>query len=276
MVKLTRRLVFNLLMWVLGLVFFYPFLWSIAGSFKTDTALFGQGASLWPGSTATFANFRKLFANFPVVDWLLNSLWIAVALTALVVFFAALGGYGFAKFHFRAKRALFNLILVSLAIPFGAILVPLYIEITHLHLDNNDLALILPFMAPGIGVFLMRQFIAGLSDEVIEAGRIDGASEFRIFRSLILPQLKPAAAALATLSFVGSWNNFLWPLVVLNGTNRFTLPIGIYTVLGASGGGSPVSYGEMLAIGSIASVPVVIAFFVLQRAFVSGFRLPQQ
>jgi multiple sugar transport system permease protein len=186
------------------------------------------------------------------------------------VVFCSMLGYALAKLEFRGKGVIFALVLGMLMVPAIAILVPLFVLVSNLGLTNTYPGLILPYLAAPLGVFLMRQYFLGLPDELIQAARVDGASEFRIFWNVMLPLCGPALATLAILTFLGSWNNFIWPLVVAQTEDRYTLPVALalYSV-----GQNATQYGVLLAGAVVVVLPVIAIFLALQRYFVQGIAM---
>jgi len=181
--------------------------------------------------------------------------------------FCSMLGYVLAKFDFAGKKVLFRLVLGTLMIPGMVTLVPLFVLVANMGLVNTYGGLILPFLAAPFGVFLMRQFFLAMPDELIDAARVDGASEARIFLQVVMPLAKPALATLAILTFLGSWNNFLWPLVVATTEDKYTLPVALALY---STGQNQTDYGLLLAGAVVVVVPVLILFLLLQRYFVQG------
>ena len=181
--------------------------------------------------------------------------------------FCSMLGYAFAKIDFWGRTWLFRLVLATLMIPGMVLLVPLFVLISNLGMVNTYFGLILPFLAGPFGVFLMRQFMQGIPDELIDAARVDGAGELRIFATVVLPLCKPALATLGILTFLGSWNNFLWPLVVASTEDMYTLPVALalYSV-----GQNSTNYGLLLAGSCVVLVPVLVVFLTMQRHFVQG------
>lgn len=274
---LTKRLtpstiILNVVIWLGALLVAYPFVWMIVSSLKMQSEIFGQPLSLIPHHLF-FQNYVNLFKGWPFFRWYVNSVWIALVITGSTLLFSALGGYGFAKYHFKGRGWLFTIVLMSLSVPFQSILIPLFSEMGFMHLVNNYLSLIVPFIAPPIGIFLMRQFMYGVPDELLDAARMDGCGEFILFVRIVLPLLKPAMGALAIITFVGTWGNFLWPLIMLNNTAKFTLPLGLYALLSDASSGGTAQYGEMLAGSTLASLPPVILFLIMQRSFVMGITM---
>lgn len=261
----------NVIVWIGGIIVVIPFLWMIISSFKTQGQIFQSPFSL--PDKLNFKNYSSLFTQWQYLDWYKNSVLIAILLTGLTVFFSSLAGYGFSKYRFRGKSWMFAIVIMSLSIPFQSILIPLYSEMAELHIANTYISLIIPFCAPPVGIFLMRQFIYSVPDELLDAGRMDGCNEFTLYIRIVFPLLKPAMAALAIITFVSTWGNFLWPLVMLNDSSKFTLPLGLYSLLSDASNGGNAQYGQMLAGAALASVPPVLLFMFMQRAFVNGLTM---
>jgi multiple sugar transport system permease protein len=243
-----------------------PFLWMLLGSFKPDAELQRVPPTWWP-DTPTLANYRQLFDRLDFPRFFTNSTLVALAVTAGNLVFCSMVGYALAKLDFAGKRLLFALVLGMLMVPGVVTFVPLFVLVSNLGLVDTYPGLILPFLVTPLGVFLMRQFMSGLPDDLIEAARIDGAGEWRIFARVIVPLCGPALATLGILTFLSSWNNFLWPLVVAQSEDRYTLPVALalYSV-----GQNATLYGLLLAGSVVIIVPVIVLFVALQRYFVQG------
>ena len=267
--RLTGRLLLNLAVALGGVTTALPFLWMVSSSFKSTREILSFPPSLVP-ETLRLDNVARLFDEWPFLIWYGNSLLVALFSTLGVLFFCSLAGFAFAKYRFRGKTALFALMLGSSMIPFPIILVPLFILTSRLGWTNSNLALIVPFLAPAIGIFLMRQFISTIEDELIDAARIDGASAFRIYWQIILPLVRPGLATLAILTFLGSWNSFLWPLVVLRDSASMTLPVGMANILSGVSAGSAPPYGPAMVAATFVSIPVIALFVWLQRYYIEG------
>jgi multiple sugar transport system permease protein len=257
---------------VLGLGFIamiFPFIWMILGSFKTNAEIRANPLGLLP-EAATLDNYTQLFGRLDFATYFTNSVVVAVSVTVGNIIFSSMVGYALAKLQFRGKKILFVLVLGTLMVPGVVTFVPLFVLTSNLGLVNSYPGLILPFLITPLGVFLMRQFISGLPDDIIEAARIDGASEWRIFARVIMPLCGPAVATLTILTFLGSWNNFLWPLVVATSEEKYTLPVALalYSV-----GQNAAQYGLMMAGAVVVVIPVLLVFIVLQRYFVQGIAL---
>jgi ABC-type glycerol-3-phosphate transport system permease component len=216
------------------------------------------------------ANYNRLFDDWPFWSWYANSLIVAVLLTIAVLFLTSLAGFGFAKYRFKGSNILFVLLLGSTMIPFQLVLVPLFIFMSQLKWTNSYWCLIVPFMAPAVGIFLMRQFLLSIPSELIEAARIDGASEIGIYWRVILPLARPALAAQAVLTFLGAWNSFLWPLSVLHSQASMTLPVGMSGMMGGVTAGSEPPIGAAMAAATLVTIPVVIIFISVQKQYIAG------
>ncbi|KQR08321.1 carbohydrate ABC transporter permease [Cellulomonas sp. Leaf334] len=243
-----------------------PFVWMALGSVKSEGELRANPPTWWP-QNPTLDNFRELFTRLDFPQFFTNSVVVAVVVTLGNLVFCSMLGYAFAKLDFWGKAWLFRLVLATLMIPGMVTLVPLFVQISNLGMVNTYFGLILPFLAGPFGVFLMRQFIQGIPDELIDAGRVDGAGEFRIFARVVMPLCKPALATLGILTFLGSWNNFLWPLVVSSTEDMYTLPVALalYSV-----GQNSTQYGLLLAGSMVVVIPILILFFALQKHVVQG------
>ena len=246
-----------------------PFIWMLLSSVKSDGEIRRVPPTWWP-ETATLDNFRELFARMDFPQFFTNSVVVATAVTIGNLLFCSMLGYVLAKSEFAGRALLFRLVLGTLMIPGMVTLVPLFVLVANMGLVNTYWGLILPFLAGPFGVFLMRQFILGIPDELIDAARVDGASELRIFLQVVMPLCKPPLATLAILTFLGSWNNFLWPLVVATSEDKYTLPVALalYSV-----GQNQTQYGLLLAGAVVIVVPVLIVFLALQRYFVQGIAM---
>ena len=197
---------------------------------------------------------------------ILNSLVVATIVTMTTVILSALTGYGLAKFHFRGRYAVFMMILATMMIPFEVIMIPLYLIITKLGIQNSYAGLITPFLVTAFGIFLMRQYYVTFPDEILDAARIDGASELKIFGKIILPNSVPALATLAVLTFKSQWDNLLWPLLVAQSEEMKTIPLYIVRFTAEK----HTDEGAMMAVAAIASIPILILFFRMSRYFISG------
>lgn len=247
-------------------VMIMPFVWMLLGSVKPNRELISAPPTWWP-EQFTWENFAGLFERLDFGTYAFNSIFVAVAITLGNVVLCSMMGYALAKLQFRGRSALFGLTMSMLMIPGLVTFVPLFVVVANLGMLNSYAGLILPFLASPLGVFLMRQFMLGIPDELIEAARIDGASEFRIFLRVVLPLTGPAIATLVILTFLASWNNFLWPLVVAQREEMYTLPVAVALF---SIGQNANDFGLMMAGAVVIVLPVLLLFVFLQRLFIQG------
>lgn len=243
-----------------------PFVWMVLSSVKPEHEIRRVPAT-WLPETWTTENYRVLFEQLDFPTYLLNSVLVASAVTVGNVVFGAMLGYALAKLEFPGKRLVFATVLGTLMIPGVVTFVPLFILVSNLGLVNSLTGMWLPFLAAPFGVFLMRQYILGLPDELIQAARVDGASELGIFVRVVMPLCGPALATVGILTFLGSWNNFLWPLVVATKEEKYTLPVALalYAV-----GQNSTDYGLLLAGAVVVVLPIIAVFLLLQRHILQG------
>lgn len=244
-----------------------PFVWMILGSFKPQGELLRVPPTWWPQSP-TLDNYRSLFSKQSFLRYFFNSTIVAVVITVANVTFSSMVGYALAKLEFRGKKLVFALVMGTLMIPGMVTFVPLFMLVANLGMVDSYPGLILPFLVTPFGVFLMRQFIMQLPDDLLDAGRIDGAGELRIFRQIILPLCGPGLATLGILTFLSSWNSFLWPLVVAQTQDYYTLPVAL--ALFSNNQQFIPNYGVLLAGATVVVVPVLIVFLIFQRRFIEG------
>ncbi len=250
----------------------FPMYWLFVTAVTPTKDTIKTPPDLFPFS-ASFDNFERLFARAKDYwQWALNSLTVCLSITFFHLIFDTLSGYAFAKKRFPGRNFMFAIILSTLMIPVQVTLVPTYIVARNLGLIDNLWAVILPGTADVFGIFLMRQYIQTLPTELEEAARIDGCSEPGVFWRIILPLSKPALGALAIFTFVRFWNSFLWPLIVLQKSRNYTLPVGVASLRDVQEAGS-VDYGVIFAGAALAALPMVIFFLIFQRYFLEGVRV---
>lgn len=255
----------NVLMWLLGLFAVAPLVWMLAVSVMQP----GEAAHFPPPlvpANPTTANYVQLFASTDMARYFANSLLLACLATALSLTFNVMAGYAFAKLKFAGRDRIFQFLLTALVIPSQVAMIPLFLICKEMGLVNSFGGVLIPSIATVFGIFLVRQYALAIPDEMLEAARIDGASEFRIFRVIVLPSLSPILVTLATFSFLGSWSDFLWPLIILNDGDKATLPVAL-----ANLSREHVQDFELMMAGSVVTLlPVLILFVVLQRYYISG------
>lgn len=247
-----------------------PFYWTLVTSFKSRSEVRAFPPTWWPAEP-TLEHWIKLTdlrsGSFEL--FFRNSLLVAVSVTLLVLLTSALVGYVLAKHQFRGREAVFWAILSMMMIPFNISIIPLYALIVDLNWSNTFWALIIPSIYSPFGIFLLRQFMHSIPNELIDAARIDGASEYGLFFRLILPLSAAPLAALGIFTFIGQWDDFLWPLVVINEPDRYTIPLGLSQFRGRVG----TDVGGLAAASMVAVLPVLIVYFAAQRRFIEGITL---
>ena len=248
-----------------AVVMAFPIYWMFATAVRPRTEIFDPHVSLLPGHV-TWSNFPPLWRNYPLGTWIANSVTIAVIAVALTVFVNLLCGYTFAKFRFFGRNVLFFAILGALMIPIQVILVPLFLVISQLGLLNSYWGVILPRAAEAFGIFMVRQFMVSIPDELLEAARLDGASELSIFFRIVVPLSKPIIAVLVIFTFMWRWNDFALPLVVLMDQDMYTVQLGLNILKGQYN----TEWTNIMAIALLSLTPMLVIFAFFQRYFVQG------
>jgi multiple sugar transport system permease protein len=260
----VRGLAKHALLIVVTFVLVAPFYYVILASFKNSTEIFTYPPKLLP-IPPFLGNYEKLIGDTGFLRWMFNTLFVAGTVTFIKVFMDSMAGYALAKLDLTGKRAIFLAMLILLMVPVGALIVPLWALVSAMHLTNTYFALILPPLANPLGVFLMRQFILGLPKDLENAGRLDGLSEFGIYRRIILPLIKPGLVVLAVIIFTDQFMSFIWPLIATSSDDLQVLTVGV-AALRSHGG---ADYGLWSAAAVMSLVPIAIFFFVLQRQFLA-------
>ena len=243
-----------------------PFVWMLLGSLKTQGEIL-QRPPTWLPQNPTLENFAAWFGPLDFWQFFANSAIVAVFTVLGNLVFCSMVGYALAKMEFPGKRLLFLLVMVTLMVPGVVTFVPLFVMVSSLGLVNTYPALILPFVTAPVGVFLMRQFMLGIPEPLLEAARLDGAGEWRIFTRIVMPLCGPPLATLGILTFLSSWNNFLWPLVAAQTEEMYTLPVALSLY---STGQNATNYGLLLAGSVLVITPIILLFVFLQRWFIRG------
>lgn len=248
-----------------ALVFAYPFLWMIAGSLKPEVEI--GGLSLW-SSRFSLSNYQQVLTRVPLARSFFNSLVVSLSVTSSVLVFGSLVGYALAKLRFVGKRLLYLVILFTMTIPFQITLIPQYILMVKLGLTDTYAALIAPTMMSAFGIVLFRQFFMGIPDALIDAARLDGCSELRILFRIVWPLSKPTLITVGILTFMTSWNEVLWPLIVVRERTLMTMPqlVTIFVI----GGEAESQLGLLLAAATLLALPVITAYAVFQRYFIES------
>ncbi len=273
---------------IFAFLFAFPLYWIITGAFKTGQDINSATPVWWP-SEWTMDNFERLMSkrSAPVFDftifgytiagptvpaafrWLLNTVFMAVVSMLITCLTAAMAGYVLAKKRFWGRTILFSLIVCAMALPKQVILIPLLREMNSLGLYDNIWAVIFPIVGWPFGVFLMKQFSEGIPTEMVEASRIDGASEWRTFTDVMFPMIKPGVGALAIFTFINSWNDYFMQLIMLTSSKNLTISLGIATMQGEAS----TDYGLLMAGSALASVPIIIVFLIFQKYFTKGITM---
>ncbi|HEX5823792.1 MAG TPA: carbohydrate ABC transporter permease [Candidatus Limnocylindrales bacterium] len=252
---------------VLGILLMVgPFLWMLLGSLKPQAEFLVNPPTFLP-KTPTTDNYERLFGQLDVPRFFFNSAVVALVVTVGNVLFCPMLGYALAKLQWRGKRLIMGLVLATLMVPAGITLIPNFVLMSNLGLVNSYPGLILPFLVGPFGVFLTRQFMYGIPDELLEAARIDGANEWRIFWQVVIPITVPVLATLGILTFLGSWNSFLYPLVMAQEPGMYTLPVALATF---ATGQYEADHGMLMAGSVVLVVPVLIIFILFQRWITQG------
>ncbi|HEY8483987.1 MAG TPA: carbohydrate ABC transporter permease [Longimicrobiales bacterium] len=242
-----------------------PLLWMVSASLMPT----GQASAYPPPflpREVTLEHYRELFSRLNVARYLLNSGFLAVAVTALALLVNSMAGYAFAKLRFRGRDRLFRLLLSTLVIPVQVAMLPLFLLLKELGMINTYWGVIVPGMASVFGIFLVRQYALSIPDELIDAARLDGAGEFRIYWSVVLPLCRPILVTLAIFTFMAVWNDFMWPLIVLTDESLYTLPVAL-----AGLAGEHVQDTELMMAGSVlTTLPVLLVFLFLQKHYIDG------
>jgi ABC-type glycerol-3-phosphate transport system permease component len=247
-------------------VMVFPFTWMLVSSLKPFEEIFA-GDTFLPRDP-TLANYRSLFEQADALRKIWNSFFIATTATALSVFLCALGGYAFAKFRFPGRRLLFGVMLATMTIPFAVVMVPLFVMMRNtFDWIDTPWPLIVPGAANAFGIFFMRQYMFSIPDEMLDAARVDGASEFGIFLRIVLPTSVPGLVSLAIIFFMASWNNFLWPSAVLRSPENQTVPLMLRGLQGPPG---RTAYDVLMAGSVVSTLPMLVLFLLLQRRLVAG------
>lgn len=250
---------------VLTIIFLLPVIYIILNSFKTSNELYSGVPTFFPKDW-TFENYISTFKKGDFLRFIMNSLFVATVSTFIMVVINTMAGYALAKYKFRGSMIIMILILSTIMLPLEVIMVPIFDMLKMTGLYNSLWALIIPPAATPTGMFIMRQYLLTIPDEIIQSARIDGAGEWRIFLQIILPNAKPAIATLGIFSFMWRWNDYIWPLIAISDPKKYTLQLAISNFSGEYS----VNWPSMLAMAAVSMVPMLIIFLIFQRQFVQG------
>lgn len=261
---MRRWLIYAVLLLAVAATLF-PLVWMVSVSLMPAAAALSDHLKLWPDS-ATLEHYRMLVSRLELGRYALNSLLLAASVTTLSVLVNALAGYAFARLPFAGRDALFRLLLAAMVIPGQVAMLPLFLLLKQLGLINTYAGVIIPGLASIFGIFLVRQYAQSIPQSLLDAARLDGAGELRIFWSLILPLCRPVLITLAVFTFLGSWNDFLWPLIVLTDSRRYTLPVALANLMGEHAMDT-----ELMMAGAVLTVlPAIVLFLAVQRYYIGG------
>ncbi|HGV9269921.1 TPA: carbohydrate ABC transporter permease [Listeria monocytogenes] len=250
-----------------GFFMILPFIWMVLSSLKTDAEILKIPPTIWP-ETFTLDNFTKLFTEMDFAIYLKNTL-IIVFFSFFGLFLNAMAGYGFAKFKFKGKSKLFYLVLATMMIPGQVTMIPVYLLLNAAGLTNTMTGIVLPGLVGAFGIFLFRQFMSTISDDLLEAARLDGASEFYIFWRIVIPISRPVLAVQGILTFIAGWNSFLWPLIIANDEKFYTLSVGLQLLKGQYGS----NYALQMAGATFMVIPIILIFMTFQKYILKGFNV---
>jgi multiple sugar transport system permease protein/raffinose/stachyose/melibiose transport system permease protein len=254
--------IFILFVWV------FPLLWMAITSLHVEEDLISKQFHFLPTSPTAY-NYYKALTSTYILNWLFNSLFVSIMAMLLTLIVDAPIAYAFAKINFKGKQILFWFVMAGMMVPFQVLVIPLYIQFNTFHLVNNLMAVVLPRIALPIGVFILKQFFEGIPNALEESAFIDGASRFKSFRLIIIPLASSALVTITILSFINCWNDFLWPLIVINDTVKYTITVGIANFQGTHG----TEYALILSGAVIASIPQLIFYILFKKKIVAGIAM---
>lgn len=270
--RLGTRLLIHIIVYAGGLTMVLPFAWMVITSLKTSNDVL-QSSAILPAGAPTqweWGNYRQAWESAQLGRFYLNSAVVAIAVTVLSVLYNALAGFAFAKLRFAGRRITFGIVLATMMLPYQVYFIFAYILCDRLGYLDSYQGLIVPFLASAFGIFYLRQAISSVPDSVLDAGRVDGLTNFELFWHLVVPTVRPALGALAIFTFMAHWNSFFWPLIVIDSSTYNTLPLAVAAL---SYGLYADSWPVQMAAASIITLPMILVFLIFQRQFVSGVAL---
>ncbi len=250
-----------------AVIWMLPFIWMLLSSLKTDAEIMAFPPKFLPAK-ASLDNFKELFSAFDFATYFKNTL-IVVLFSFVGMLLNAMAGFGFAKYKFKGQEPLFYLVLATMMIPGQVTMIPVYLIMNYMHLTNTMAGIILPGLVGAYGIFLFRQFMSNISNELLEAARLDGASEWYIFSKIVIPISKPVLAVQGIATFIGGWNSFLWPLIMANDEKYYTLSVGLQLLKGQYAN----NYSLQMAGSTFMVVPILIIFMFLQKYILEGYNV---
>lgn len=253
---------------VAACVMLLPYIWMVVSSLKSNMEIVSGSHTFLPHQVS-FEGYRTVLLDAPFGRWLMNSAVTSVVITAATLFTSALAGYIFAKHQFKGQKLLFILILATMMIPFQVVMIPTYLITAKLGLVNHLMAIVLPNLVSSYGVFLAKQFIEDIPQDLLDAARMDGAGELRLMVRIIAPLILPMLSALGIFTFMNSWNNYLWPLIILNDESKMTVPLALVYFNGTH----MVNYNVVMSAAVLITLPVIVVFLIFQKQFIKGLTM---
>lgn len=262
--KLTVGLL-HIFLIILAIITLIPFIWMVSSSFKTNAEINALHQTILP-KVVTFENYLKVNQNFNFMRFFINSLFLAIVITILVSVTSTVVGFVLSKYEFRGKKIIFGFIMATMMIPWAVTIIPKYSIISAIGWMDSYLAIIVPAMFSGFGIFMLRQYCIGIPDELLEAARIDGANEFYILFKIVFPLCRNAISSIAIFQFLWIWEDYLWPFIVLNDESKQVLAVGLKMFNGRYS----VDYGGLFAATTVSIIPVIIVYIIFQSRFIDG------
>lgn len=258
-------IILTVFLFVIAFITIVPFIWMLISSFAPNSEIVKVTGGLFPAPT-TVENYINIQEKFNFLRLFANSLFVATVKTVIAIYTSAVLGFVFSKMRFRGRNLLFGIVMSTMMIPWAVTIIPQYEMFTNWGLQDTYSSLVLPGLISAFGIFLFRQSIGGISDELIEAAKLDGASDARIFHSIILPMSHNTIAALAIFTFLWNWEDYLWPFLMITDENKQLLAVGLKAFNGQYG----TDYGGLFAATSLAIIPVIIVYMIFQKQFIAG------
>ncbi|MGQ9630179.1 MAG: carbohydrate ABC transporter permease [bacterium] len=256
---------------VLSLMMLVPFIWMGVTSFKTRPDITTHHLSFIP-QPFTWENYTRVFDEIPLITYYINSTLVTIVVIITTLLFSSMAGFAFGKYSFPGKEIFFVFLLSTLIVPFQTMMIPLYIEMKWMGGIDTRWSLVIPHIASAFGTFLIRQYVQTVPEDLLDSARIDGCSEFRVYWNIVMPLCKPALAVLAIFGFYWAWNDFLWPLIIINSAEKRTVVLSIATS-GYLGITTNVEWGPLMVLSFFVMLPTIIFFVLLQRYIVEGITL---
>lgn len=260
-----RSILLNLVLIALGILTVLPFIWMLFSSFKHNSEIVSLNQTFIP-LEFTLSNYTGIQEKFNFIRLFINSLMVAIIVTCIVVYTSTISGFVLSKYKFKGRNILFSFIMATMMIPWAVTIIPRYSMMLDFGWIDSYTALIVPSMVSGFGIFMLKQYISTIPDEIIEAARIDGANEFHIFHRIIFPMCQNAISSIAIFQFLWVWEDYLWPYLVINSESKQLLSVG----LTAFNGRYSTNYGGLFAATTISIIPVIIVYLIFQKRFIDG------